>query len=272
MGAALGPCPADDGVLALNTGAPGSARALAQAIDALRHGWPIRIDAENGGPQLVPVETAPDPQLQSGRMLISAARAATLKLANQREAAVPHSPVLIEGGEAFTLDLARAVADPALDLSNPLKGPFRALALPEAAWPATALEIARRAGILPAFLVDPDPADAPVAVVTRATVRPRRLRTFLRSVPAVEATMPDTPGLLAAVGIGEVPVGRQATFSLWRDADALQAFAYESPAHARVVERTRHEGWYGEEWFARLRPTRTSGTWDGFDPLAGALP
>ncbi|MEL7729754.1 GTP cyclohydrolase II [Citromicrobium bathyomarinum] len=97
-------------------------------------------------------------------MLISAARAQTLKLANQRAAAVPHSPVLIEGGEAFTLDLARAVSDPALDLANPMKGPFRALPLPEHDWPQTALEIARRAGILPAFLIDPDPADQPVMV------------------------------------------------------------------------------------------------------------
>tara|TARA_B100000678_G_scaffold177147_1_gene147747 strand:+ start:492 stop:1418 length:927 start_codon:yes stop_codon:yes gene_type:complete len=99
-------------------------------------------------------------------MLIAAARAQTLKLANQRAAAVPHTPVLIEGGEPFDLDLARAVADPALDLSHPMKGPFRALGLPDGEWPRSALDIARRAGILPAFLVDPEPADRPVAVAS----------------------------------------------------------------------------------------------------------
>ena len=41
-------------------------------------------------------------------MLISAARAETLKLANQREAAEPHAPVLIHGAEPF--DLAAAMA------------------------------------------------------------------------------------------------------------------------------------------------------------------
>lgn len=113
--------------------------------------------------------------------------------------------------------------------------------------------------------------DGPVAVVTRATVRLRRLRAFLRSVPGVEATMSDAPGLLAAVGIGEVPIGRQATFSLWSDAASVQSFAYSQPAHASVVERTRVDDWYGEEWFARLRPVVASGTWDGADPLAGTL-
>ena len=101
-------------------------------------------------------------------MLISSARAVTLKLANQREAAAPHEPVLIRGAEGFGLRDATAIADPALDLANPLKGPFRAdpIDWPEAA--ASALELARIAGILPAFMVSPtgaaeaqafDPAD-----------------------------------------------------------------------------------------------------------------
>ncbi|MDJ0642462.1 MAG: GTP cyclohydrolase II [Erythrobacter sp.] len=88
-------------------------------------------------------------------MLISAARATTLKLANQRDAAVPHAPVLIRGGEAFSLAEAVPIADPALDLKNPLKGPFRAEAIEWLAIAEAAMEFARIAGILPAFLVDP---------------------------------------------------------------------------------------------------------------------
>jgi GTP cyclohydrolase II len=91
-------------------------------------------------------------------MLISAARAETLKLANQREAAEPHAPVLIHGAETFDLPAARALADPALDLANPLKGPFKAEIFEWAEGAAAALELARMAGILPAFLVDPDHA------------------------------------------------------------------------------------------------------------------
>ena len=131
---------------------PSASRRAAQAIDALRHGWPIRLD---GGMVLLPAETGFGPGVTAPRMLISCARAVTLKLANQRDAAVPEAPVLIRAADPFDLAAARAMADPALDLANPFKGPFLAepLASPEAA--RTAMELARIAGILPAFLVDP---------------------------------------------------------------------------------------------------------------------
>jgi GTP cyclohydrolase II len=128
------------------------ARRAAQAVDALRHGWPIELP---GGPVLLPAETAFAPDARAERMIIGAARALTLRLANQREAAVPDSPVLLRGAETFDLVAARAVADPALDLDNPMKGPFRAEPVDWAEDAAAALELARIAGILPAFLVDP---------------------------------------------------------------------------------------------------------------------
>jgi GTP cyclohydrolase II len=130
-------------------------------VDALRHGWPLAFER---GPVLLPVETAIAAGASASRMLISAARAATLKLANQREAAVPHAPVLIAGAEDFTLRDALPIADPALDLGNPLKGPFKAVTLDWAETAAAALELARIAGILPAFLVDPVDAGEAVPV------------------------------------------------------------------------------------------------------------
>ncbi|ABC64487.1 GTP cyclohydrolase II [Erythrobacter litoralis] len=128
---------------------------MAQAIDGLRHGWPIAL-AKAG--TLLPIETTLAREATADRLLISAARAATLKLANQLEAAVPHSPVMIRGAEPFDLDLATAVADPALDLKHPLKGPFKAEPIAWESDAATALELARIAGILPAFMVAPDAA------------------------------------------------------------------------------------------------------------------
>ncbi|XUU61563.1 GTP cyclohydrolase II [Erythrobacter sp. HA6-11] len=125
----------------------------------MRHGWPLRFLVEDGEPiTLLPVETAIATNAASGQMLISAARAATLKLANQLEAAVPHAPVLIRGGDPFPLSEALPIADPALDLKHPLKGPFRAEMLDWAEVAQAALELARIAGILPAYLVNPDNA------------------------------------------------------------------------------------------------------------------
>ncbi|MES2491721.1 MAG: GTP cyclohydrolase II [Pseudomonadota bacterium] len=135
-------------------------RRVALALDALRHGWPVELD---GVLRLLPAETGFGPEVTAPRMLISAARAATLKLANQREAAVPEAPVLIRAAEPFDLVHARVLADPALDLRFPLKGPFRADHLDHPRAAASAMELARLAGILPAFLVDPDlPGEAQI--------------------------------------------------------------------------------------------------------------
>jgi GTP cyclohydrolase II len=126
----------------------------------LRHGWPLAIA---GAPLLQPVETAFG-DMAGEAMLLSASRAATLKLANQIEAAVPRQPVLMRAAERFDLPHALAVADPALDMDNPLKGPFKALPLAWEGQARAALELARMAGILPAFLVDPQGAGEPVAL------------------------------------------------------------------------------------------------------------
>jgi GTP cyclohydrolase II len=134
---------------------------VALALDALRHGWPIDLD---DGPMLLPAETGFGEGVTATTMLISAARAATLKLANQREAAVPQAPVLIRGAAPFDLALARAVADPALDLAFPLKGPFLAEPLPWRAGAEAAMELARLAGLLPAYLVEPQRAGEPQQV------------------------------------------------------------------------------------------------------------
>ena len=54
------------------------ARNVARALDALRHGWAIRVTGEGGALDLLPAETAfVQPGIYAARLLISAARAAT---------------------------------------------------------------------------------------------------------------------------------------------------------------------------------------------------
>lgn len=122
------------------------------------------------------------------------------------------------------------------------------------------------------FRIDaPDEDVGPVAVLTRATLRLSRAGTFWKAVPAASVALEQAPGLLASIGVGEMPLLRQATFSFWRSVEDLKAYAYRNPAHAEVIRRTRAEGWYREELFARFRPLATRGTWNGRDPLEDML-
>jgi hypothetical protein len=106
----------------------------------------------------------------------------------------------------------------------------------------------------------------PVAVLTRADVRLRAWRRFRAASAVVSVELQSAEGLLAAAGVGELPVGRLGTFSMWTGLDAVTAFA-GAVRHRDVIQRTRREGWYGEELFARFEPFRSSGTWGGRDPL-----
>ena len=62
-------------------------------------------------------------------------------------------------------ELVRSLADPATDLSHPLRGPFDARREPLGAAKLAAVELAKIAGLLPAALIAPAPADAPGALL-----------------------------------------------------------------------------------------------------------
>ncbi len=136
---------------------------VARAIDALRRGWPVIVDDVS----FLAIErtdadglAAFDGDGAPAAILISGNRAATLKLTNQRDAE-PDMPVLIKRAPWIDLDAATAIADPALDLATPLKGPFETAPLCAPPTASAALRLARLAGLLPALFTRRDaPAEA----------------------------------------------------------------------------------------------------------------
>ena len=166
-----------------------AARGVARAIDALRRGWPVRIAGADGALVLLAVETADAERLAafdpggSADLLLAPTRAATLHLANQRSAADPGHPARIARVPWLDLDAATALADPALDLEHPLKGPFRAIPLGATEAGTAALELARIAGLLPAFFVaEAAPHEAAItAAAVSAGTAPGLLRIASRA-------------------------------------------------------------------------------------------
>jgi hypothetical protein len=110
-----------------------------------------------------------------------------------------------------------------------------------------------------------------VGVLTRATIKAKYLHKFWQYVPQVSASIHDKKGLLFSVGVGELPLIQQATFSLWESSELMMQYAYTSEYHKEVVQKTRELGWYKEELFARFMPYKSEGSWEGKDILAPFL-
>ena len=108
------------------------------------------------------------------------------------------------------------------------------------------------------------PTQGPVAALTRAAIKPARMREFWRHSPPAEAELTAAPGCRLAVGLGEAPLLRQATFSLWDSVQAMDAYARRG-AHQRAI-RASWGGDYFSEWmFVRFRPLALRGRWHGRD-------
>ncbi|MEI4231583.1 spheroidene monooxygenase [Roseovarius sp. D22-M7] len=124
-----------------------------------------------------------------------------------------------------------------------------------------------RAPFAPPFAPPDDTPEGPLAVLTRATVRPSAALRFWRRVPDISAVIGADPDVAFKIGIGEVPLLHQVTFSIWPDAASMNRFARHSGPHARAIEAVRRGDWFREELYARFRVIDARGTWHGTRPL-----
>jgi spheroidene monooxygenase len=107
-----------------------------------------------------------------------------------------------------------------------------------------------------------------MAVLTRATLKPQHALRFWRRVPRISDAIGANAEVAFKIGIGEVPLLHQVTFSVWPDAASMARFAHAEGPHARAIRDVRAGGWFAEELYARFRLIGTVGSWGGADPLA----
>lgn len=100
----------------------------------------------------------------------------------------------------------------------------------------------------------------PVAALTRAAIRPARLAHFWRHAPAAQQAVQDAAGCGLAMGLGEAPLLRQCTFSLWRGESDLVAYA-RGAAHGQAAQAAWRQDYFSESMFVRMRLLASDGQW-----------
>ena len=106
------------------------------------------------------------------------------------------------------------------------------------------------------------PTEAPqaLAVITRASIRPAKAMAFWRFAPAAQNDLQKAPGCTLAMGLGEAPLVRQCTFSLWRDTPSMLAYAHGG-AHQQAIEAAYRNNFFSESLFLRMRVLSQQGQW-----------
>ena len=106
------------------------------------------------------------------------------------------------------------------------------------------------------------PAEAPVATLTRASIRASAAAAFWRHAPAAQRDLGSAEGCELATGMGEAPLLRQATFSLWQITAAMDAYA-RTGAHLDAIRAAWKHQFFSESMFVRFVPLRLQGQWKG---------
>jgi spheroidene monooxygenase len=103
---------------------------------------------------------------------------------------------------------------------------------------------------------------APFAVLTRASIVPTKTMAFWRYAPAAQADLGQAPGCLLAMGLGEAPLVRQCTFSLWQDTAAMLAYAHQGAHQVASAAAYKHQ-FFSESLFVRMQVLQMAGVWQG---------
>jgi heme-degrading monooxygenase HmoA len=107
-----------------------------------------------------------------------------------------------------------------------------------------------------------EPGRGPIAALTRASIQLHKAPAFWRYAPATQASLEAAKGVQLAVGLGEAPFLRQATFSVWDSVADMDAYA-RSGAHLEAIRAAAANQYFSESMFVRFVPLSITGAWKG---------
>lgn len=117
------------------------------------------------------------------------------------------------------------------------------------------------------FTASGTPVTGPLAALTRATIKPAVALKFWQRVPDISKMIGADRNVAFKIGIGELPLLHQITFSIWPDAQSMADFARTNGPHAAAIKAVRDGNWFSEELYARFAIRGETGTWGGTSPL-----
>ena len=120
-------------------------------------------------------------------------------------------------------------------------------------WDGMALDVTRSA-----------PTQGPIAALTRASIHLRKASAFWEHAPPSQLAIEAVQGVQLAVGLGEAPFLRQATFTLWDSVPAMDAYARSGP-HLEAIRAAAQHQYFSESMFARFAPIAIEGRWKDHD-------
>jgi hypothetical protein len=106
------------------------------------------------------------------------------------------------------------------------------------------------------------PQQGSIAALTRASILLHKAPAFWRYAPAAQSSLEATTGVQLAVGLGEAPFLRQATFSVWDSVADMNAYA-RGGAHQDAIQAAAANQFFSESMFVRFAPVGITGTWKG---------
>lgn len=107
---------------------------------------------------------------------------------------------------------------------------------------------------------DPIPPSGPIASLTRASIRPSKAVQFWKKAKPAEDAIAHASGKILTAGVGEAPYFRQATFTIWDNAQCLEQYAQHG-AHLAAIKAAYGQSYFSESMFTRFRVIRANGIW-----------